>query len=61
MAPSTMPLLHLEGVCRDYPSGEGLLTVLDTINLSIEAGEMLAIVGTSGSGKSRPQFTPVKW
>ncbi len=42
----------MQGVCRDYPSGDGLLTVLDSIDLRIEAGEMVAIVGTSGSGKS---------
>ncbi len=52
MAPSTSPLIDMQGVCRDYPSGDGLLTVLDSIDLRIEAGEMVAIVGTSGSGKS---------
>jgi macrolide transport system ATP-binding/permease protein len=52
MTPHATPLIQLENVCRDYPSGEGVLTVLDNINLTIEAGEMVAIVGTSGSGKS---------
>ncbi|MGN8117068.1 MacB family efflux pump subunit [Labrys sp. 22185] len=47
-----LPLILLEGVRRDYPSGEGSVVALDDIDLSIEAGEMVAIVGTSGSGKS---------
>ena len=46
------PLIELRGVCRDYPAGDQLLTVLDTIDLTIVAGEMVAIVGASGSGKS---------
>jgi macrolide transport system ATP-binding/permease protein len=46
------PLLELRGLCRDYQSGEQSLRVLDEINLTIAAGEMLAIVGPSGSGKS---------
>ncbi|WP_409528195.1 MacB family efflux pump subunit [Rhizobium sp.] len=37
---------------RDYPSGEGTISVLKNIDLTIEAGEMVAIVGASGSGKS---------
>ena len=48
----TRPLLELCGVCRDYPSGDEVLTVLKDIDLTIASGEMVAIVGTSGSGKS---------
>ncbi|MEN3111688.1 MacB family efflux pump subunit [Uliginosibacterium paludis] len=46
------PLLELRELCRDYPAGEGTLRVLDHVNLTIEAGELVAIVGASGSGKS---------
>ncbi|WNJ97536.1 MacB family efflux pump subunit [Vibrio ruber] len=45
-------LLHLSGVSRTFPAGEQTLTVLKDIDLTIERGEMVAIVGASGSGKS---------
>ena len=45
-------LLELRGLQRDFPAGEGTITVLADINLDIRAGEMVAIVGASGSGKS---------
>ncbi|QMV16547.1 MacB family efflux pump subunit [Vibrio spartinae] len=45
-------LLHLSGVSRSFPAGEQTLTVLKDIDLTIERGEMVAIVGASGSGKS---------
>ncbi len=46
------PLISLKSVWRNYPSGEGTVSVLKNIDLTIEAGEMVAIVGASGSGKS---------
>ena len=46
------PLIELQSVCREYQAGDQALTVLDRIDLSIQTGEMVAIVGASGSGKS---------
>lgn len=46
------PLIELRGVTRIYLSGDESLTVLKDIDLTIERGEMVAIVGPSGSGKS---------
>lgn len=45
-------MIELRGVCRDYPSGDGTFSALRGVNVEIQAGEYLAIVGASGSGKS---------
>ncbi|APZ05952.1 macrolide ABC transporter permease/ATP-binding protein MacB [Kosakonia cowanii JCM 10956 = DSM 18146] len=45
-------LLELKEIRRSYPSGDGMVEVLKGITLTINAGEMVAIVGASGSGKS---------
>ncbi len=46
------PKLQVTKLRRDYPAGETTITVLKDIDLTIEPGEMVAIVGASGSGKS---------
>jgi len=47
-----MELLRCEGVRKRYGSGPGQVTALDGIDLSVEKGEFVAVVGASGSGKS---------
>lgn len=47
-----MEILKCEGVRKVYGSKENLVTALDGVDLSVEKGEFVAIVGASGSGKS---------
>jgi macrolide transport system ATP-binding/permease protein len=48
----SQPLLELKGITRSFMAGEREFIALKGIDLTIEAGEMLAIIGASGSGKS---------
>ncbi len=45
-------VLHCEGLGRTYADGDKRVVVLEGVNLSLNAGEKLAVVGASGSGKS---------
>ncbi len=45
-------ILSTKNVSKTYKSGDGILTVLDNIFFSVEAGSTLSIVGPSGSGKT---------
>jgi lipoprotein-releasing system ATP-binding protein len=47
-----MAFLEAHNVVKSYPVGGTLLTVLRDVDLQVEAGEMVAIVGASGVGKS---------
>ncbi|HUX39197.1 MAG TPA: ABC transporter ATP-binding protein [Rectinemataceae bacterium] len=47
-----MAVLQLSKIARLYKKGDSEVRALDGIDLSIEAGEFLAIVGPSGSGKT---------
>ena len=46
------PLLELKNVAKAYGEGKDKSYILKDINLSIKAGEFIAIVGFSGSGKT---------
>src|SRR3970040_832525 len=49
---ATQPVIRTAGLRKVFRSGHAELTVLAGIDLTVEQGEMVAIVGASGAGKS---------
>lgn len=47
-----MEILKVENLRKEYGDGNSKVVALDGIDLEIERGEFVAIVGPSGSGKS---------
>lgn len=45
-------IIKLENITKTYPMGKRELTVLKGVNININKGELVAIMGPSGSGKS---------
>ncbi|MBQ9879938.1 MAG: ABC transporter ATP-binding protein [Clostridia bacterium] len=47
-----MKILETIGLCKTYGSGDTMVKALDGVDLTVEKGEFVAVVGPSGSGKS---------
>ena len=52
MNKDTSPLIQLQGVSKIYGKGRAAVPALQQIDISIERGEFVAVMGASGSGKS---------
>ena len=46
------PFLTIENVSKVYPTKKGPFTVLDGVNLTVQEGEFICVIGHSGCGKS---------
>ncbi len=46
------PVIQIKGLSKSYQTSAGLFPALKDVNLSIQTGEFVAIMGQSGSGKS---------
>ena len=47
-----MELLKVENLCKTYGKGENEVKALDNVSFTVPKGQMMAVIGTSGSGKS---------
>ncbi len=50
--PTAAPFLVIEEVAKRYPTPKGVYPVLENINLTVNAGEFVCIIGHSGCGKT---------
>ncbi|WP_144098534.1 ABC transporter ATP-binding protein [Croceicoccus sediminis] len=51
-SPETRPLIELEGITKTFGEGPAAFQALKGVDMAIESGDFVAVMGPSGSGKS---------
>ena len=51
-APAAQPLLQVKHLRKQYKQKENIVQAVDDVDISLQAGEILGVVGESGCGKS---------
>lgn len=51
-SPRATVAIHSENLCRHYRMGDNVIRAVDGVSLEVPSGEFLALLGSSGSGKS---------
>lgn len=46
------PFLHIDNVSKSFPTKQGVYTVLKDVNLTVDKGEFICVIGHSGCGKT---------
>ena len=49
---AAQPLLQVKHLCKQYKQKENIVQAVDDVDISLQAGEILGVVGESGCGKS---------
>ncbi|MEM7761462.1 MAG: ATP-binding cassette domain-containing protein, partial [Cyanobacteria bacterium P01_A01_bin.40] len=52
VSPQTLPFLLIKNIAKSYPTRNGNYHVLKDVNLAVESGEFISVIGHSGCGKS---------
>ena len=47
-----MPLVEIRNLTKSFRKGDEVITPLDAVDLDVEAGDFLSMMGPSGTGKS---------